>query len=159
MKKKMIRMVTVLLAMTAMLLSLTACGEKAPEVKTKTSSMQEMVAYLESKGYIEKGAKSVNINETTGYLKDNTGGQFTDTAVADEAYDYNGIWIFRWDLENPTEFEATYNDMKANSGVIVLKGGAAVLETAAQNGAFAIAFAPDFANKDAVLKDFEALSE
>mgnify|MGYP000887680707 CR=1 FL=1 len=49
--------------------------------------------------------------------------------------------------------------MKVNSGAILLGGGAAVLQTEAQNGAFAIAFAKDYGKKDEVLQDFKALPE
>ena len=45
-----------------------------------------------------------------------------------------------------------------NEGVIVYMGGAAVLETAAYNGSFAIAFGVGYAKKDAVTADFQALS-
>ena len=46
-----------------------------------------------------------------------------------------------------------------NGGAVVYMGGAAVLETAAYNGNFAIAFAEDYAQKDAVIADFQALSQ
>lgn len=134
---------------------LTGCGGKTPNAGTAT--MDEMAAYFQEKGYIAKDAAPVNINETPGYLTDNTGGQFTDTVVADEAYDYDGIWLFWWDLENQTDNYETYESMTANSGTIVLEGGAAVLETSAKNGAFAIAFSEEYKDADKVLKDFQAL--
>ena len=46
-----------------------------------------------------------------------------------------------------------------NGGAVVYMGGAAVLETAAYNGSFAIAFAENYAQKDAVTADFQALSQ
>ena len=46
-----------------------------------------------------------------------------------------------------------------NEGVIVYMGGAAVLETAAYNGSFALAFGEGYAQKEAVTADFQALSQ
>ena len=45
-----------------------------------------------------------------------------------------------------------------NGGTVVYMGGAAVLETAAHNGSFAIAFGDGYARKDAVMADFQGLS-
>ena len=138
-----------------------ACGKKddAPDIKTSSSSQEDLVSYFQSKGYIDKDAKPVDINETTGYLTDNTGGDFKETAVADKASDYNGLWIFWWDQKEHSDRYEVYESMKVNSGAILLGGGAAVLQTEAQNGAFAIAFAKDYGKKDEVLQDFKALPE
>lgn len=131
---------------------------KASEgINAMTSSYDEMVEYLESKGYISKDTTPVDINETKGYLVDNTGGNFPDTIVADKAFDYDGMWLFWWDqVEKTTNYE-TYASIKNNSGIIVLGGGAAILETSAANGSFAIAFSNDYAKKDEAVKDFKAI--
>ncbi|WP_099204011.1 hypothetical protein [Scatolibacter rhodanostii] len=160
-KNKFVRRVALFCIVSILSIMLVSCGQKAEEVKinTKTSSVEDMVSYLKSKKYIAEDAQPVDINKTAGYLQDNTNGEFTDTAVADAAVDYDGIWIFWWNQDEPTDFIQVYNDMKVNSGVILLGGGAAMLQTEAQNGSFAIAFAEDYANKDAVLKDFQSLAE
>ena len=85
------------------------------------------------------------------------GGQFTETQVADKAYDYDGLWLFWWDQENQTEMYETYQSMGANQGTIVLGGGAAILQTEAKNGAYALAFSEDYEKKQDVVDAFEAL--
>lgn len=137
-----------------------ADGEQKKEVQapnTKTASFEEMVEYLQSEGFIKEEVEPVDINATTGYLTDNTGGAFTQTQLADKAYDYDGLWLFWWDTENQTENYEYYEGMAVNSGTIVLGGGAAILATEAVNGAFAIAFSQDYANKEQVLEVFKAL--
>ena len=52
-----------------------------------------------------------------------------------------------------------FQNLAMNGGAVVYMGGAAVLETAAYNGSFAIAFAENYAQKDAVTADFQALSQ
>lgn len=157
-KNKIHKMLAVLLVFMLLVVSMVACSSKPKEVNALTGSYDEMVEYLTEKGYISKDAKPVNINETKGYLTDNTGGEFTETHIADKANDYDGLWLFWWDQENQSDYYAVYNDMKVNAGTILLGGGAAMLPTSAQNGAFAIAFSEDFANKDAVIADFKGLS-
>lgn len=161
--KKVLCLVLVALMLVAVL---AACadedkgdeGSKAPDpVNTKTGTYDEMVAYLTAKGYIAEGTTPVDINVTEGYVTDNTGGDFPFVTIADKANDYGGLWLFWWDLENPTENYDTYTSMAMNSGFMVFMGGAAVLGTEANSGAFAIAFAEDYAQKDAVLADFNAL--
>lgn len=152
------RVIILLMASLMAMCVLFGCGGKTEVPNVKTAKMEDMVSYFQEKGYIKEEAQSVNINETSGYLTDNTGGEFTDTTVADEAYDYDGLYIFWWDLENPTENYENYESMGMNSGVIVIQGGAAIMETSAQNGAFAIAFSEDYADKDKVIEDFSSLS-
>ena len=126
----------------------TVCGmtagctpkEEKIEVNASTSPYEDMVDYFEQEGFILEDCEPVDINETTGYLTDNTNGEFTETKVADKAYDYDGLWLFWWDQENKTDLYGNYESMAANQGTIVLAGGAAVLETEAANGAYAIAF-------------------
>ena len=144
-------------ALTVCLLSGCADGGKTKTVNAKTCSYDEMVEYLIGQEFISKDCKPVDINATDGYLVDNTGGEMTETAVADKAYDYDGLWLFWWDQENETDFTQVYNDMKVNANTILLGGGAKLLEVSAVNGAFAIAFSEDYANKDAVLEAFQAL--
>ena len=71
----------------------------------------------------------VDINETTGYLTDNTNGEFTETKVADKAYDYDGLWLFWWDLENKVDIGGggTIAYIMANYGMDVVDSGVAVL--------------------------------
>ena len=47
--------------------------------------------------------------------------------------------------------------MKVNDGTMMVDGGAAVLQSAARNGAYAIAFAPDYPQQEDVVAAFEAL--
>lgn len=156
--KKLTKLVAVLLAVSTLALALMACGApKKPNPAEAT--MEEMVEYFKAEGLISKDAKAVDISTTEGYLIDNTGGQIPCYKVADEALDYDGIWLFRWDLENKTETYEMYEGMAYNSGLIVIEGGAALLETSATNGAFAIGFAEDFSDKDKVLEIFKGLGE
>jgi hypothetical protein len=154
--KKIVAMVIVMIMAVGML---AGCGGKktVAQPNAKTASYEEMVNYLKAKGYIDEKAEPVDINVTKGYLTDNTGGQFTQTQVADKAYDYNGLWLFWWDLDAKTDNYATYEGMAANAGTIVLGGGAAILTTEAKNGAFAIAFSDKYADKDKVVDDFSSL--
>lgn len=102
-------------AAAAVIAAVTVCGlvtgcsakEEKIEVNTSTSSYEDMVSYFEQEGFISEDCEPVNINETSGYLQDNTGGQFTETQVADKAYDYDGLWLFWWDQENQTEMYET----------------------------------------------------
>ena len=131
-------------------------GSASAAPNARTASFDEMVAYLTEQGFIAEDAAPININVTDGYLTDNTGGEFPDTAVADRAEDLGGLWLFWWDLDNPTDMYEVYTDMQVNE-VILLGGGAKVLEPAATNGAFAIAFAPDYAQADEARAAFLAL--
>lgn len=152
-------------AAAAVIAAVTVCGlvtgcsakEEKIEVNASTSSYEDMVSYFEQEGFISEDCEPVNINETSGYLQDNTGGQFTETQVADKAYDYDGLWLFWWDQENQTEMYETYQSMGANQGTIVLGGGAAILQTEAKNGAYALAFSEDYEKKQDVVDAFEAL--
>ena len=88
-------------AAAAVIAAVTVCGlvtgcsakEEKIEVNASTSSYEDMVSYFEQEGFISEDCEPVNINETSGYLQDNTGGQFTETQVADKAYDYDGLWL------------------------------------------------------------------
>lgn len=134
--------------------------KKVPKIKkinAELSSYEDMVKYLQSKGYISEDAKPVDINSTKGYVKDQTGGKFTQTNVADKAYDYNGLWLLWWNQVNKTSNYDNYSSMKNNNGVIALGGGAAILNTSAVNGSFAVAFASNYAKKDAVITDFKSI--
>ena len=153
MKKKLL---TGLLALS-LLACLTACGGKDPEpVNTATCSYEEMVAYLTAKGYIAENAKPVDINVTEGYVQDNTGGEFPFAPMADKAEDFDGLWLFYW-KEGSEAYENVYVNIAANDGMLVYMGGAAVLQSEAASGNFAIAFGEGYAKKDAVLADFKAL--
>lgn len=158
MMKKMISMI---LAAVVMVSTLAGCGSGVSKVQapnTKTCSYEEMVSYLTSEGFIEEKAEPVNINETEGYLTDNTGGNWTELKVADEAYDYDGLYVFYW---NPDDKSGLYTEIYANIAVngnlILLGGGAALLELDAFNGNFGIACSEDYAKKDEVIKAFDAL--
>lgn len=158
MKKAVKRTLCALLALTMAAVCLAACGSKDPDpVNTRTGSYEDMAAYLTAKGYIAKDVTPVDINTAEGYVQDNTGGQMAVVEVADKAQDLGGLWLFWWDTANPTDNYANYEAIAMNGGVIVIMGGAAILETAAYSGNFAIAFAEDYAKKDAVLADFNAL--
>lgn len=154
----------------AFLAAVTLCGllagctpkeekEEKLEVNTSTSPYEDMVDYFIQEGFIPKDCEPVNINETTGYLQDNTGGEYTETKVADKAYDYEGLWLFWWDQENKSDLYEGYQSMAVNQGVIVFGGGAAVLGTDSQNGAYALAFSEDYEKKKEVIDAFEALEK
>ena len=119
-----------------------------------------MVDYLTAKGYISKDAVPVDMLTTEGYLTDNTGGDIPYGPFADKAQDYDGLWLMWWDAATPSEaYTNCFQNLAMNEGTIVYMGGAAVLETAAYNGSFAIAFGEGYAQKDAVTADFQALSQ
>lgn len=159
MKENMKKVVALLIVAILAAGLIAGCGQKKKitQPNAKTASYDEMVNYLKAKGYIDEKAEPIDINVTKGYLTDNTGGQFTETQVSDKAYDYDGLWLFWWDLDAKTDNYEIYQGMAVNSGTIVLGGGAAILQTEARNGAFAIAFSEDYANKDAVIEDFSSL--
>ena len=144
-----------------MVMSLAACedsGSKEPDpVNLSTCSMNDLVGYLTAKGYIAEGTTPVDINTTEGYHKDNTGGSVPVVAWADNAKDYGGIWLFWWDMENQTDAYSNYQFASQNSGNLLYGGGAASLATSSLRGAFAIAFAENYADADAVLAAFNAL--
>ena len=64
--------------------------------------------------------------------------------------------IFYW-KEGSEAYENVYVNIAANDGMLVYMGGAAVLQSEAASGNFAIAFGEGYAKKDAVLSDFKAL--
>src|SRR5699024_4892973 len=94
----------------AAIVTATVCGmmagctskEEKIEVNAYTSPYEDMVDYFEQEGLISEDCEPVDINETPGYLTDNTNGQFTETKVADKAYDYDGLWLFWWRSEEHT---------------------------------------------------------
>lgn len=147
------------LSLTLLLLAVlfTACGEKAPDpVNTNTCSYEEMVAYLTAKGYIAKDAAPVDINTTEGYVTDNTGGEIPYAAMADKAEDFGGLWLFHWEKDSEA-YNNVFVNAPANGNMLVYMGGACVLQAEAINGLYAVAFAEGYAQKDAVLADFNAL--
>ena len=154
--KTMKRTLSLFLCLAVIACCFAGCKKEVKHVNTKTGTYDEMVAYLKEKGYIAKDAKPVDINTTEDYVTDNTGGEFPYAEIADKAEDYDGLWLFWW-KEGSELYENVYQNMAANAGTIVFMGGAAVISTEATNGLFAIAFGPDYAKKDDVLKDFKAL--
>lgn len=145
------------LALLLLAVLFTACGEKAPDpVNTNTCSYEEMVAYLTAKGYIAKDAAPVDINTTEGYVTDNTGGEIPYAAMADKAEDFGGLWLFHWEKDSET-YNNVFVNAPANGNMLVYMGGACVLQAEAINGLYAVAFAEGYAQKDAVLADFNAL--
>ncbi len=156
--KTMKKLLCALLAFAMMATVLAACGSKEPDpVNTKTGTYDEMVAYLTAKGYIAEGTTPVDITTTAGYVQDNTGGEMPFAPIADKAEDYGGLWLFWWSEESQTDESGAYYYLAQNAGNIVYMGGACVLQTDAYSGAFAIAFADDYAQKDAVIADFNSL--
>lgn len=145
------------LALLLLAVLFTACGEKAPDpVNTNTCSYEEMVAYLTAKGYIAKDAAPVDINTTEGYVTDNTGGEIPYAAMADKAEDFGGLWLFHWEKDSEA-YNNVFVNAPANGNMLVYMGGACVLQAEAINGLYAVAFAEGYAQKDAVLADFNAL--
>ena len=126
----------------------------------KTCNKDEMVGEHNAKGDNNKNAVPVDMLTTEGYLTDNTGGDIPYGPFADKAQDYDGLWLMWWDAATPSEaYTNCFQNLAMNEGTIVYMGGAAVLETAAYNGSFAIAFGEGYAQKDAVTADFQALSQ
>ena len=145
------------LALLLLAVLFTACGKKAPDpVNTNTCSYEEMVAYLTAKGYIAKDAAPVDINTTEGYVTDNTGGEIPYAAMADKAEDFGGLWLFHWEKDSEA-YNNIFVNAPANGNMLVYMGGACVLQAEAINGLYAVAFAEGYAQKDAVLADFNAL--
>lgn len=145
------------LALLLLAVLFTACGKKAPDpVNTNTCSYEEMVAYLTAKGYIAKDAAPVDINTTEGYVTDNTGGEIPYAAMADKAEDFGGLWLFHWEKDSEA-YNNVFVNATANGNMLVYMGGACVLQAEAINGLYAVAFAEGYAQKDAVLADFNAL--
>ncbi|MBR3381974.1 MAG: hypothetical protein IKG85_02905 [Clostridia bacterium] len=145
------------LALLLLAVLFTACGKKAPDpVNTNTCSYEEMVAYLTAKGYIAKDAAPVDINTTEGYVTDNTGGEIPYAAMADKAEDFGGLWLFHWEKDSEA-YNSVFVNAPANGNMLVYMGGACVLQAEAINGLYAVAFAEGYAQKDAVLADFNAL--
>lgn len=145
------------LALLLLAVLFTACGKKAPDpVNTNTCSYEEMVAYLTAKGYIAKDAAPVDINTTEGYVTDNTGGEIPYAAMADKAEDFGGLWLFHWEKDSEA-YNNVFVNAPANGNMLVYMGGACVLQAEAINGLYAVAFAEGYAQKDAVLADFNAL--
>lgn len=167
MKKKLKKTIALMLTTATVLGMVAGCqqeeqktGEKAEkkeEINTATAFYDDMISYFKQEGFISEDCEPVNINETSGYLKDNTGGQYTDTRVADEAYDYDGLWLLWWDQENKSDLYENYESMSMNQGTIVIAGGAAILETSAQSGAYALAFSDDYEKKQDAIAAFENL--
>jgi hypothetical protein len=158
MKKTVKRVICSLLALL-LVCGLAACGG-TKSVDPKTCTYDEMVDYLTAKGYISKDAAPVDMLTTEGYITDNTGGDIPYAPFADKAQDYDGLWLMWWDSATPSEaYTNCFQNLAMNEGTIVYMGGAAVLETAAYNGNFAIAFGEGYAQKDAVTADFQALSQ
>ncbi len=142
------------------LLTLWGCGNSGPKVpNAETASYDDIVAYLKDGGVITDDKNPADINNAEGYVTDNTGGDFPSAEIADKAWDYDGLYLFWWDLENPGDLKGNYDSLANNNGVIVIAGGAAVLETAGYNGPFAIAFSEDYAQKDKALELFQAMPE
>ncbi len=145
-----------LLAAALLVTCLIGCAKKPDPVNTKTCTYEEMVNYLKVKGYIKEDAKPVDINKTEGYVTDNTGGEIPYAAMADKAEDFGGLWLFHWEKDSEA-YNNVFVNAPANGNMLVYMGGACVLQAEAINGLYAVAFAEDYAQKDAVLADFKAL--
>lgn len=154
--KKLTKILSLLLAVAMCVNVLAACGVAQPD--TETATYDEVVAWLTAEGFIAKDAVPVDINTTAGYVTDFTGGSCPFAPVADKAYDYDGLWLFWWDLENPTDNYQYFMDLGMTGGAIIVSGGAGVLRLSALSGAYAIAFDADYAQKDAAREAFVALS-
>lgn len=154
------KIILILLIVVLAISSMTGCSTKsvsAPD--TKSGTYDEMVNYLISEGFIKKDTTPIDINKTKGYLTDNTNGQWTDLVVADEAKDYDGLYLFYWNPSNESGlYKDVYSNIAVNGNVIVLGGGAAVLQLSNLNGNFGIAFSNDYKNSDEVIAKFKALT-
>lgn len=155
--RKMRRSLCLVMTAAMAILCLGACGkDKVPNAAD--ASYDEVVSYLKDGGVIADENGAIDINTAEGYVTDNTGGDFTVAQVADKAYDYDGLWLFWWDAANESDlYLENFQYIEMNGGVIVIAGGAAVIETSAYGGSYAIAFAEDYAKKDEALKLFNAM--
>lgn len=61
-------------------------------------------------------------------------------AIADKAYDYNGVWLFWWDIANGSEYFDYWSGLKTNSGTVVVAGGEYTIPMTTYSGCYAIAF-------------------
>lgn len=104
------------------------------------SSYDEMVAYLIEKGVVDAAASPVDINATAGYFKKYDGTYDDFVATADKAYDYNGVYLFWWDIANGSEYFDYWSGLKTNSGTIIVAGGEYTLPMTTSGGCYAIAF-------------------
>lgn len=148
---------TVLFILAAvMLFSFAACGAKTPSASKGT--YDELVSYMKSKNVISKDAKPVNINETAGYTIDNTEGEMPFSTVATKAEDFDGVWLFYFD-ESDEKIKEYLDKLDYFEGLIVVGGGANILQLEAYKGHFGIAFGDSCANKDAALEAFKGLAD
>lgn len=150
------KLTSVFLAGLLLAVTVAGCGE-GKSANAKTSSYEEMVSYLTEQGFISKDAQAVDINTTEGYVTDNTGGEMPVAEIADRACDYDGLWLFWWDLDNGTQYQDVYDGLTYNQDMLVIAGGAAILQASGHNGAYAIAFSEDYGKADEALKAFLAL--
>lgn len=153
------QMTAVMLAAAAIAAALCACSKNTKVPDAGKASYEEVVSYLKDGGVISDDSNPIDINVTEGYVTDNTGGEFAVTQIADKAYDYNGLYLLWWDAANNSElYQNNFQYIEANGGVIVIGGGAAVMEPAAYKGCYAIAFSEDYAQRDAALELFHAMT-
>jgi hypothetical protein len=112
-----------------------------------------MVAYLKEQNVITSDATPINISETAGYIKKNDGTYDDKRTFADKAYDYDGVWLFWWDIKGGSSNINVYDTMAYNDNVMVIGGGFYTLPATAYSGCYAIAF------KDVVEAEFSYMSD
>lgn len=144
----------------------------------KPETYDEMVAYLQGKGFIAADATPVDMNATAGYLQTEV---YDDTfqfvgyapfseepvAFADIARDYDGLYLIWYDASENGAYAETWGNLKyaldAGDTKITYPlafgatGVGLIPEMNANGSQFFIAFSEDYAQKDAVVAAFAAL--
>ncbi|MBQ6117127.1 MAG: hypothetical protein IJL08_07365 [Oscillospiraceae bacterium] len=155
--KASIKLIAAALALI-LVLPLAACGKKETAVpNAKTASYEEIVSYFKEKGLIAEDAKPIDINTTAGYVTDNTNGEMPFVDIATKAEDFDGLWLFWWDVDNLGETAEVYENMAYHPDLILIQGGAALMEIKGFKGVCAIGYAEDFAKGDEAMAAFEAM--
>lgn len=128
------------------------CAKEAlPVPDQSTGTMEEMVSYLQAKGVIKADTEPVDINVTDGYMIDNSEGVVVETAVADKALDYDGLWIYWWDPEEENEYDAIFDGIFETGGKIELFYGLKEQTMSLMYGNFGFVFAEGYENGNAVI--------
>lgn len=157
MKKHFKRLCTFLVLFT-LVIFISSCGDKdnnnqQETLNTYSSSYDKIVAKFVEEGVIGADVTPVDINTTPGYLKDNANNGNPNTSVvkvADIARDYNGIYLFWYDLKNfnnSTSMKSIYDSLKLSAqlsengeATLVIEGGHYTLPLDKVVGTYAIAF-------------------
>lgn len=107
---------------------------------TYATSFDDMVKYLAEKKVIADAANGVDINTNGGYLKKYDGTYDDALKVADKAVDYDGVWLFWWDVANGSDTMSNWANLPTSGNTIVVQGGMYTLPVMAYSGYYALSF-------------------